>query len=83
MNINSALRKEIESVLPSDYRKVIVSRLRKKGIKVHRNTVSNSWKHGTNEVVLLEILELAKECKEQKDSLHKNINENLKQLSAA
>lgn len=74
------LQKKLKSLLPSDYRKQVVDRLREKGIEVHPNTVYNVL-HGkhTNIEVANEIVELATE----QQALHKQMDKNLKQLSAA
>jgi hypothetical protein len=84
MKINRTLRKELIPLLPKEYRKIIVNRLRAKGKKVHPNTVSNALLRGTeNDTVVNEILLLANEEKENKNQLHEELSKNLKQLSAA
>lgn len=63
MIINSALRKRLNLLLPKDYRREIVDRLKERGIKVHPNTVSNALNGSDNQVVVAEILKLANERK--------------------
>jgi len=83
MKINKSLRKEIESFLPSNYRKTIVERLGAKGICIHPNTVYNVLNGTENDTVAAELVKLASECKSEKEKVHKQLSKNLQQLSAA
>lgn len=83
MKITKKLKGELEKYLPDNYRKVIVDRLATKGVKVHANTVSNVLNGNENTTVALEILKLSNEGKAEHEKQHKEIDKNLKQLSAA
>jgi hypothetical protein len=67
MIINNALRKRIEKLLPKNYRKAIVDRLKVRGIEIHPNTVYNVLHGSENNEVALEILRLYNEEKKLSD----------------
>ena len=86
MKINAALRKKLTRLLPKDYRKTIVDRLAERNISVHPNTVSNTLNGrpgSENDDVINELIALAAEEKAKQKNLHKELDKNLKQLSAA
>jgi len=70
MIINNALRKRIEKVLPKNYRKTIVDRLKERGKDIHPNTVYNVLNGSPNNEVALEILKLYNEQKKIVDKAH-------------
>jgi IS30 family transposase len=67
MIINNALRKRIEKLLPKNYRKTIVDKLKERGIEIHPNTVYNVLHGSQNNEVSLEILRLYNEQKKLSD----------------
>jgi len=69
MIITSAQKEQLESLLPKDYRQIIVKRLKKKHINVHPNTVSNALNGSDNETVAAEIIKLYLEIKASRDKL--------------
>jgi mRNA-degrading endonuclease RelE of RelBE toxin-antitoxin system len=83
MRINKTLRKKLLEFLPKDYRKIIVDRLAAKGTTIHANTVSNALNGTENDTVVLEIIKLHNEEKAKQERIHKELDKNLKQLSAA
>jgi hypothetical protein len=65
MKINDTLRKRLKPLLPSNYRQVVVERLKNRGITVHPNTVQNALAgKGENPAVVLELLKLGNEMKQ-------------------
>lgn len=70
---NKAQRKRIKTLLPWNYRTIIVDRLAEQGIKVHPNTVSNVLKGSDNKVVETALLRLYYERKKEQESLDKTI----------
>jgi hypothetical protein len=80
MKITDTLKKRVNLLLPKDYRKQIVARLKKRNIIVHPNTVSNVLKGADNELILSELLLLAKEEKQRRKSLKKRVKTLAQQL---
>lgn len=63
MIINNALRKRLEKLLPKNYRRLVVDRLKEKGVTIHPNTVRNVLHGSNNLAVAVEILKLYNEQK--------------------
>lgn len=66
MIIDNAQRKRIQKLLPKNYRKTVIDRLKAKGKTYHPNTVRNVLFGSPNLEVAEEILRL---CNEQQKSL--------------
>lgn len=80
MIITKALRKKLVISLPKNYRKLVVDRLAARGYSVHANTISNVLNGSQNLEVAAEIIKLAREHKDQKAQLEKELEKNLRQL---
>ena len=65
MLIKAPLRRELEKLLPKNYRQVVVDRLKAKKKTVHPNTVYNVLHGSQNDEVALEIIKLYNEKKEE------------------
>lgn len=63
MIIDKALRRRIKKLLPKNYRKTIVERLKEQGKLYHPNTIRNVLNGSPNLEVALEILKLYNEEK--------------------
>lgn len=69
MIITSAQKEQLKSLLPKDYKLVVVRRLKKKRIHVHPNTVQNALNGSNNATVAEEIIKLAMEIKASRDKV--------------
>lgn len=57
MLFSSSDRKQLGRFLPPDYRKIVLTRLAKRGVIVHENTITNVWQgRSSNATVADEIL---------------------------
>lgn len=65
MIIDKALRKRIKKLLPKDYRRIILERLKEQGKVYHRNTITNVLNGSPNLEVAQEILKLYNEEKKR------------------
>lgn len=74
MIINNALRKRLNKLLPKNYRKVVVERLKARGKTVHPNTVANVLNGNENNEVALEILKLYNEIKNPSNELSSKLH---------
>jgi len=81
MKIDNTLRKQLKSLLPKNYRQVIVERLEARKITVHPNTVKNVLDGNDNHEVAIELLKLGNEMKASKKASQKQFDDLVKQLS--
>lgn len=74
MIIDKALSRRMKKLLPKNYRKLIVERLKTKGKDYHPNTIRNVLNGSPNMEVAQELVQLLEEQKESLNRFHRHAN---------